>query len=398
MRIDWLKPLLGAPGPFVTVYIDATRPGDGDRDVMERWKTVRRSLEKDGAPSGLLDTIAEEITRPTRVGGPHGRVIVANEQAILVDRVIKDPPAVQKGSYGPIPALLQAAGAADESVDYLRVVVDRLGADLTWSEAGGHLPYQQSDTVDGGHDVVNKTRTGGLSHKRLESRAEDSWERNAEVVAVEVERQVAAHRPEVILLSGDVRAVALLKNALRKKTLENVVDVAGGSRGAGVNEDAFEAKISEALADFRLRRRDEVLDTFRQEHGRSTGGVTGLGDVVRVLSRGQVKEFLLADEYGSGSELDGRQVWVGKEALQVALTRDGLTEIGATEDEHELPAAVALVRAALGQDSGLTFVPADVLRLTDGVGAVLRWHDANTPNDDLSPSMSADASRITSLG
>ena len=25
MKIDWLKPLLGHPGPFATVYIDATR-------------------------------------------------------------------------------------------------------------------------------------------------------------------------------------------------------------------------------------------------------------------------------------------------------------------------------------------------------------------------------------
>lgn len=398
MKIDWLKPLLGAPGPFVTVYIDATRSGEGDREVENRWKSVRRSLEKDGATAPVLDTIGEEIVRPTRVGGPHGRVVVADESGLLVDRVTKTPPAVQKGTYGPFPALLQAAGAADESVDYLRIVVDRLGADLTWSEAGGHLPYAEHESIEGGHDVVNKASSGGLSHKRIESRAEDSWERNAEAVAAEVDRQVAAHRPEVLLLSGDVRAVALLKGALQKKTAELVVDVAGGSRGHGVNEDAFEANITEALEAFRVQRREKVLDEFRLEHGRSTGGVTGLADVIAVLARGQVKELLLSDEYGPGSELDGRSVWVGAEPLQIAASRDDLADLGAVTDEHELPATIALVRAALGQDSGLTFVPAESLSLVDGVGALLRWHDSGTPGDELAPSMSSDGGRIENLG
>jgi hypothetical protein len=398
MKIDWLKPLLTAPGPFVTVYIDATRTSEGDREVENRWKSVRRSLEKDGADDALLDVISEEIVRPTRVGGSHGRVVIADATGILVDRVTKTPPAVQKGTYGPFPALLQAAGAADESVDYLRIVVDRLGADLTWSEAGGHMPYAEHESVEGGHDVVNKVSSGGLSHKRIEARAEDSWERNAEAVAAEVDRQVTEHRPEVLLLSGDVRAVSLVKGALPKKTAELVVDVAGGSRGAGVNEESFEANIHEALEAFRVQRRTKVLDEFRLEHGRSTGGVTGLADVIAVLARGQVRELLLSDQYGPDTELDGRSVWVGAEPLQLAGSEAELTSLGSITDEHELPATIALVRAALGQDAGLTFVPDEELSLVDGVGALLRWHDSGTPGDELAPSMSSDGGRIENLG
>lgn len=398
MKIDWLKPLLGTPGPFATVYIDATRSGEGDREVENRWKGLRRSLEKVGADAALLAVIEDEVVRPTRVGGPHGRVIIANlRDGILVDRIIKDPPAVQKATYGPVPELLQAARAADESVDYLRVVVDRQGADLTWSEAGGHLPYAAAEAVEGGHDVIAKVATGGMSHKRLESRAEDSWERNAEIVAAEVERQVVAHRPELILLTGDVRAVALLRAELGKKTLELVVDVAGGARVPGVNEGAFEAHVHQALDDFRGRRRHQVLEMFRAERGRNVGGVSGLESVVAVLARGQVRELLLSDEYGPGTELGAQRVWGGPQPRQVALTRAGLAELGVTEGSSELPATVALVRAALGQDAGLTFVPADAVALGDGVGAVLRWHDDGTPGDGLAPSLSSDTTRISHL-
>ena len=112
-----------------------------------------------------------------------------------------------------------------------------------------------------------------------------------------------------------------------------------------------------------------MLEDFRQAQGRSDGAVTELGDVVAVLARGQVREVLLADEYGE-DELDDRHVWVGPEPLQVALTKEELFELGVTDGAHELPATVALVRAALGQDAGLTFVAAERLDLVDGVGAL----------------------------
>ena len=49
-------------------------------------------------------------------------------------------------------------------------------------------------SVEGGHDVINKVRTGGLSHKRIEARAEDSWERNAEVGRAVVEHEATTSK------------------------------------------------------------------------------------------------------------------------------------------------------------------------------------------------------------
>ena len=45
MKLDWLKPLLGRPGPFTTVYIDATRAdAAGETEVLDRWKGLRRDV------------------------------------------------------------------------------------------------------------------------------------------------------------------------------------------------------------------------------------------------------------------------------------------------------------------------------------------------------------------
>ncbi|MBD8079342.1 Vms1/Ankzf1 family peptidyl-tRNA hydrolase [Cellulosimicrobium arenosum] len=394
MKIDWLKPLLGHPGPFATVYIDATRANEaGDREVENRWKGVRRQLHHDGAPDAVLDAVEDAVLRPTRVPGTHGRVLIADDGGILVDRVLKDPPAQTKGTWSHVPALLQAARAADESVDYVRVVVDRQGADLTWSVAGGHLPYQEAESVEGGHDVINKVRTGGLSHKRIEARAEDSWERNAEAVATELERQAADLRPELVLLTGDVRAVPLVRGALNKNVEDLVVEVPGGGRGAGINTAAFEANVSDALDSFRERRREKVLAEFRQEQGRESGAVTSVDDVATVLSRGQVTELVLADEYGQDSELDSRTLWIGPSPLHIAVSKAQLRDLGVSESIEELPATVALVRAAIGQDAGLTFAPEGSVELIEGVGATLRWTDEGTPRE-VAATMSGDDARL----
>ncbi len=354
---------------------------------------MRRQLRQDGAPDAVLDDLEEVVLRPTRVGGTHGRVLIADETGVLVDRVVKDPPALTKGSWGPVPALLQAARAADESVDYVRVVVDRQGADITWSVAGGHVPYGEPETVEGGHDVINKVRTGGLSHKRIESRAEDSWERNAEAVAAEIERQAAEYRPELVILTGDVRAVPLVRGALGRSVAELVVEVPGGGRGPGINEAAFEANVADALDSYRERRREKVLAEFRQEQGRESGAVTSVEDTVAVLARGQVKELVLADEYGQGATLDGRELWIGPSPMHIADSKEEIEALGVTEGLEKLPATVALVRAAIGQDAGLTFAPEGSVELIEGVGATLRWADEGTPRE-VAATMSGDDSRL----
>lgn len=394
MKIDWLKPLLGHPGPFATVYIDATRANEvGYREVENRWKGVRRELHQQGVPDPVLDALEEVALRPTRVAGPHGRVLIADEGGVLVDRVLQEPPAMTQGRWDQVPALLQAARAGDEAVRHVRVAVDRTGADMVWSDAAGYVTSAETETVQGDHDVINKVSAGGWGQRRVETRAEDSWERNAETVAAELERQVGEHRPEVVLLTGDVRSVPLVRRALGRAVEEIVVEVPGGGRAAGIQEAAFEEHVSDALDSFRERRREKVLAEFRQEQGRESGAVTSVDDVVTVLSRGQVEELILADAYAQDTSPDGRTLWIGPSPLHIAASRAELEALGVSEGIEELPAPIALVRAAIGQDAGVTFAPDGSVELIGGVGATLRWSDEGTPKE-VAATMSGDDSRL----
>ncbi len=399
MDLHWLKPLLGRTSPFTTVFLDATRAESaGESEAADRWRAARRTLERDGAPALLLDEIADLVTVPTGVRGPHGRVVIADADGVVVDRVVAEPPAQTVATHGPVPDLVAAVRAADQAVDLLVVAVDRTGADLTWKSAGGARAASAPaddivrESVEGGHDDVHKTREGGLS-RRSQTRAEDSWERNAEAVAAFLDKRVAERCPELIVLTGDVRAVALVCENVGQQVRELVVEVPGGARGEGAKPEAFATRVRAEVDACRERRRQRVLDRFGQALGRGAGAVTSLDDVVEVLRRGQVAELVLADD--ALTTLQEREVLVGLQPLELATSQADLETLGVSE-ARRFPAVVALARAALGQDAGVTFTAEATPELVDGVGALLRWSDDSTPSEQLL-TQSADAKRVRTI-
>ncbi|MCV2396030.1 Vms1/Ankzf1 family peptidyl-tRNA hydrolase [Actinotalea sp. M2MS4P-6] len=387
MKLDSLKPLLDHEGALTTVCIDVTKPDEvGDREIRNRWGALKRSLEHQQAPPESVAAIAEVVLRPTHVPGPHGRFVVASGTEILFDRVLADAPAREEAFHAGVPSLMPAAQAIDEAVRYLLVETDRNGADLTWS--GIDIPDEQ---VVGGHDVMHKVHAGGWSHRRMQTRVEDSWERNAEAVADELDKLVAAHHPEVVLITGDVRAVSMIRDAVGKHCAEVLVEVPGGSRADGVKADVFAGRLHEAMEAFRARRRDVVLDRLREALGRGDGGVTALADVVEVLRRGQVAELvILENAAGVPAPLGERRLWVGSDPLAIGIRRSEIESLG--QEPTQVRADVALLRAAVAQDAGVTFVEEGSVALMDGLGALLRWTDPATPHE-AAPSYGADHGR-----
>ncbi|WP_129336732.1 Vms1/Ankzf1 family peptidyl-tRNA hydrolase [Cellulomonas endophytica] len=386
MKLDWLKPLVRRPGPFVTVHIDATRADTrADREMRDRWQGLRRDLLEQGCDETVLANLDDRVAEATGVGGRHGRILVATTEGVLLDRVLPVPPARDEAVCASEPALLGAARAGEEEVPHLLVEVDRSGANLTWSYGTGVPGQDVETTVEGGHDELRKVPTGGWSQRRFQSRAEDSWERNAAAVAAEIDRIAGEKHPEAVLVTGDVRAVALVREAVNPTHKELLVELSGGSRAEGVKTDVFESRVKEALDVVRARRREAVLDVFRQERGRAGAAVTGLADVVDALRRAQVRELVL-DEATTlpGSPLADRRLHVGPDPLQLGLSADDLASLGVQDGEgDELRADIALVDAAVGSDAGITFAETGSVELVDGVGAILRYEDASTPDESL---------------
>lgn len=384
MRLDRITADLPADVPLATVVLDATRESEtGDQAVLTRWKDLRRGLEGQRADEPTLAALDERIRTISRAAGKHGRVLVAARGDVLLDCALAEPPAADEAIYDHGPNVFALARAADEHVRYLLVSVDRSGADLTLHESATARTAGVGATLEGGHDELTKANAGGRSQRRYETRVEDSWERNAEAVAAELDRVVSDRRPELVVLTGDIRARSLVADAVGRHTRELLVVVEGGSRAEGVKPEVFKARVAAALEQCRLRRRESVLDRFRQAHGQDVAAVTGRDDVLAVLRRGQVAELVITEAVaGPPSSLAAKQLWVGDGPLEIGLTQQDVVDLGATAP-HQVRADLALGRAALAQGAGITVADDAALTLANGVGALLRWDDAATPNEHV---------------
>jgi hypothetical protein len=85
-----------------------------------------------------------------------------------------------------------------------------------------------------------------------------------------------------------------------------------------------------------------------------------------------VDTLLLRDNPSATTSL-----WVGPEALQVALTRQELADLGVADPRQDRADAV-LLRALVESGADLVLVPPGGPAPADGIGALLRYSDAST--------------------
>lgn len=372
MKFPWLNPVAKADGPFLSVYLDTTRSDEaGAHEVELRWAALREHAEAAGAPSTVVDAAADAVLRASGLGGAQGKVVVATEAGVVLDRTMPQPPQREEVLFGPVPHLLPVVRTFSHVLPYVLVQVNREGADIVVSDPrGGEV---DAHTVEAGHDVLHKVPGGGWSQRRYQSRVEDSWERNAQAVAQDLDKVVARHHPQAVVVTGDVRAASALREHAGERTRELLVHVEGGGRADGSSPESLHEAVEEVLAVRRHEIESGDVDRFEQQRGRQEAATEGLDAVVDALRKAQVEELLLQDDPSSTATL-----WVGSEPTQIGTTREELAALG-VDDPHQVRADAAISWALLSMDAGITLVQ-DPPTLRDGIGALLRWSDASTPH------------------
>lgn len=344
MDTHWLHDVVTAAGPVATAHVDVTRTEAGSAHEIDlRWAAVSDQLRASGAPSEIVDAVGERVLRPTGLAGQQQRSVLATADGILLDRVLPGRPRVDVGAYGLVPHLMPLVRAAAAAAPYLLVDVDHTGAEVTVVDAFGH---DTTHAVEGGHDELHKVRGGGWAHRRLQSRVEDSWERNAAAVAADLDKAVAAHHPALVVLGGDATSIGLLRAHASPRVLALLVD-----------EPA-----EERLAEYRMLRVREVVQRYADA---DRTAVDGLGGVVDALRQGAVDTLLLVDDPSSTDRL-----WAGEQPLQLGTTEADVRALGA-QDVVEDRADAVLLRALVAQSGAVELVTGTKLR--HGVGAILRF-------------------------
>jgi len=372
-----LRDVVLAPGPFLSVLL-TTEPDveNAAQRSDARWRTLRSQATDLGAPEEAVQAI-DPLVPDAHLHGQALLAIAGPDGVIHTEHGPTTPP-TDDVRWGPLPHLLPLVVWRQANPPYIVVLADRTGADVHAVRYGA--PDIERE-VQGDHDEIRKVAPGGWSQQRYQARAEDSWQHNADEVAAAVATLADRVQPRVTLVAGDVRAVALLREALPDR-VPGVVREIDGERPWDGSGDNLPPDLQEVVDETVRAETDAFVARLAEELGQADKAVTGLANVAKALARAQVAVVLLLER-----GLD-RALWFGPDPTLLSTSASDLVGMG-VDDPQQAPAEDVVLRAAVATGAEIRVLPAfdappgdedlsndassPASSLKDGVGALLRW-------------------------
>lgn len=370
--LHFLSELTETPGPYATVYLDASHDSESaDRELELRWAGHRSELAEQGADEPTLAALDRAVADADPAVGRAGRVLVAADGRVLLDRTLAEPPGRPSAAWGPVPDVLPLLLDAPAAVTAVVVRVDRSGGEIMLAGPGAR-PEKVED-VTGTSENLHKIKAGGFGDWSVQRRVEQNWRDNIAEVAGHVDTEVTRTGARLLVLAGEAQARSLLRDALGERAAGIAVDVEHSGGRSGGSDDELETAVDAAARDVVDADRRAVLDRLDQALGRPDGlAVGGLEPVLEALRAQQVDTLFL-----DGGITRAGELWVGEVASQVATDAERLRGLG-SEPVGQVPVDVALLAAAAA--SGAAFEPLGGGRtglvgkpVEDGVAALLRY-------------------------
>jgi hypothetical protein len=245
MDLTYLRPLFASPGPWASVYLDATRSEqNAEHQIDLRWQALREQLEAQGAPPATVVALDAAVGSTPHRPGRYGLALFATGGDVVLAEPMSAPPAVEQAVYGPLPHAMPLVAQRGAEIAYVRVESDRTGAEVTGLTVGG---VARSEKVRGTENYpITKVHGGGWSNPRYQQAAEETWKRNAGDVAAAVAELAAAVGAEVVVLAGDVRSTGLTAAQLPKRWRDRVVTTPRA--GEADLDEATAAAVAEVAA------------------------------------------------------------------------------------------------------------------------------------------------------
>ena len=382
MNLSFLRELYQRPGPWASVYLDATHnTADGDQAVGLRWRGLREQLAAQGADEETLAAMDLAVNTgqaidtvpsvgPTAGSGRVGLAVFAAHGRVALAQPLPRPPVRESATWSRRPQTGPLVAGAAEQVRWVRAVVDRSGGTLTAADAG-HLRIERDvPTVE--DYPKHKSGQGGWSQLNFERSTVTVWDRNVHNVVDAVTEAADRMGADVVIVAGDVRARQMLIDRLPKRMAGRVVESDVGNRAPGGDPSTLDNVTAEAVARVARDRRMEMLDRYRMDlsRGRAREGVAPVSEAAWHAS---MDVLLLSDDSQFAGSEPPMQVWIDPDDPR-AIAPDAavLRDVGVSGPERE-NAIAALIAAAAAEDAEVVTVDPSEQRLTDGIGAITRY-------------------------
>src|SRR3954453_12781860 len=94
MDLSYLRPLFDRPGPWASVYLDATRAEENaDRQIELRWRALRTELARQGADDATLAPRQEATDGHPYQPARYGLALFGNAGEAALVEPLPAPPA-----------------------------------------------------------------------------------------------------------------------------------------------------------------------------------------------------------------------------------------------------------------------------------------------------------------
>ncbi|HEY8588240.1 MAG TPA: Vms1/Ankzf1 family peptidyl-tRNA hydrolase [Naasia sp.] len=362
-----LADLLRSSGWWITVYTDASMDTADPRGVEQaRRRSVLDQLQHRGVPDDQLSELSDALEGTDGVPSPATRYLLACDGRIVHNQVLPGAPVgAQVVEAGPIPHLAPLLRHRNDEIVYLVVQAGRDGGEVDVLRSTAAVP-EASDAVQGRTDTLKKFQGGGWAHLRFQRHTEAIWKQTETELAAVVDRLAQEHRPRLIVVSGDVRARQYLKEQLSSRSQELVAELNVNTRGDGASEATLQEFVDQQLNEIADSDRRQDLDRLATELGKEGGAAErGIGWTVHTLRQAQV-EVLFVDP---DTLADRTLLALDSEPWVAAAPEDAEP----AKPLGDVPAAEALLRAAVLTDAAVRIVPSTMLPDGAGAAGLLRW-------------------------
>jgi hypothetical protein len=167
-----------------------------------------------------------------------------------------------------------------------------------------------------------------------------------------------------VVLAGEVRARAEVREVLESAGSLQVAEVEGGGRAEGSSQEALWKDVNVAVGQQWQQDHQKVLARLDEQSGQNRAVARGLRNTMQAMVRGQV-ERLVVDLAAANEQTVSPADYPGLKLPAHAM------------EGHRLSADQALLAAGASTDTELSVVARDMVG-GDGVAALLRWEDTAT--------------------
>lgn len=306
-----LDAVLRARGTVASVYAGPAPDVANEYQLgwSTRWGPMADALREQGADERTVTAVEREVAArsSSRAARGTGHVAAfAKDGQVLATISAPGATWTDTAACRALAHVTPLVAWAQQRPPYVVAVIDRAGADIEVSPGAGGASVVS--TVEGPDDEIEWNDASGLlSQGRAERRAEDSWRHNAGAVAEQVRAALERVRARVLVVSGDVRAVRLLRERLPEWVHRSVtVEQIKGSRSPDGSQRGRADAVVRAIHNAAARDLDQLWGTFGEQ--RSPGGMAVEGEhaTLAALAEGRVGTLMVRPR-----DADGRTAWFG---------------------------------------------------------------------------------------